>query len=432
MKVKMISGWARMGLIVLAAFNCFCATGPRIPAEPSRTEAGPAPFEPAVRMLAENLLNLIAVDRGAGEGRIRVVMEPFRNADTAEVPHAARDIERIFSAVSDKINGGMTVSRLDTSSLERADYLIEGAIGLRVPDDDPDNDPDNAPDDDPDNDPDNASDNATYNYPYNAPDVQADAGDQRRYYVSAAVVNLRERKPICRSTAWIANGGLNAAPIALYQDCPVFYKEWRQSLAAADPEGHLKVRAAMTEAETAYDNGDYEAAMALFRSVESPSAAHALPIYGGIYATSLKMGRMEMAEAAFGEIVRLSVERFNALTVKFLFKVNTADFHGGPAQRRIYEMWLRRIGAYFHEADRCMKIIGHSSPTGTPEWNDRLSLERARSARRLLAARYPDMVHRSRAEGRGFRENIIGIGTDDDRDALDRRVEIAPVECDRL
>lgn len=31
--------------------------------------------------------------------------------------------------------------------------------------------------------------------------------------------------------------------------------------------------------------------------------------------------------------------------------------------------------------------------------------------------------------GKGFSENIVGTGTDDDRDALDRRVELFVIKC---
>ncbi|MGH8604505.1 MAG: hypothetical protein ACREXR_17505, partial [Gammaproteobacteria bacterium] len=39
------------------------------------------------------------------------------------------------------------------------------------------------------------------------------------------------------------------------------------------------------------------------------------------------------------------------------------------------------------------------------------------------------ILERSKASGKGFRENVVGSGTDDARDALDRRVEFSLTDC---
>ena len=39
------------------------------------------------------------------------------------------------------------------------------------------------------------------------------------------------------------------------------------------------------------------------------------------------------------------------------------------------------------------------------------------------------LATRTRASGMGWRENIVGTGTDDVSDALDRRVEFKIVDC---
>jgi hypothetical protein len=61
--------------------------------------------------------------------------------------------------------------------------------------------------------------------------------------------------------------------------------------------------------------------------------------------------------------------------------------------------------------------------------NDRLSLQRAISIRDLLDMDAPGLAHKSRVAGLGYRENIIGTGTDDSRDAVDRRVEFKVIDC---
>ena len=76
-----------------------------------------------------------------------------------------------------------------------------------------------------------------------------------------------------------------------------------------------------------------------------------------------------------------------------------------------------------------MEIVGHSSATGTEAANDPLSLRRAQYIRQRLGAESPEVARRTRTQGMGSRHNIVGTGTDDVVDALDRRVEFAVVEC---
>ena len=49
--------------------------------------------------------------------------------------------------------------------------------------------------------------------------------------------------------------------------------------------------------------------------------------------------------------------------------------------------------------------------------------------RQRLAVEAPELAGRTRAEGMGFRQNIVGSGTDDGFDVLDRRVEFKIVPC---
>jgi outer membrane protein OmpA-like peptidoglycan-associated protein len=74
-------------------------------------------------------------------------------------------------------------------------------------------------------------------------------------------------------------------------------------------------------------------------------------------------------------------------------------------------------------------VVGHASRTGSEAFNDQLSLQRAVSIKQRLVAEAPALDPRLRATGMGFRQNIIGTGTDDARDALDRRVEFKVTGC---
>jgi outer membrane protein OmpA-like peptidoglycan-associated protein len=76
-----------------------------------------------------------------------------------------------------------------------------------------------------------------------------------------------------------------------------------------------------------------------------------------------------------------------------------------------------------------MLVTGHTSKTGPEHVNERLSLQRATVIQRRLEAGAVDTVGRLQSIGMGSRENLIGSGSDDLRDALDRRVEFKVRPC---
>jgi outer membrane protein OmpA-like peptidoglycan-associated protein len=76
-------------------------------------------------------------------------------------------------------------------------------------------------------------------------------------------------------------------------------------------------------------------------------------------------------------------------------------------------------------------IVGHTSRTGSEPYNDKLSAARSAAIRQKLGAEpgAAELLARMKTSGVGSRENIIGTGTDDVADALDRRVEFKIVGC---
>jgi outer membrane protein OmpA-like peptidoglycan-associated protein len=92
-------------------------------------------------------------------------------------------------------------------------------------------------------------------------------------------------------------------------------------------------------------------------------------------------------------------------------------------------MWLRQIAREATSAKVCMNIVGHTSRTGSEQANDALSLQRAGYVRQRLTTEAAELGPRTKPVGMGFRQNIVGSGTDNAVDALDRRVEFKIVPC---
>jgi outer membrane protein OmpA-like peptidoglycan-associated protein len=92
-------------------------------------------------------------------------------------------------------------------------------------------------------------------------------------------------------------------------------------------------------------------------------------------------------------------------------------------------MWLRLVAREVAASGTCLTIVGHTSKTGNEQYNDRLSLQRAVAVQKRLESQAPETTGRLQSVGMGFRENLVGSGSDDLRDALDRRVEFKVRNC---
>lgn len=121
----------------------------------------------------------------------------------------------------------------------------------------------------------------------------------------------------------------------------------------------------------------------------------------------------------------------NRLAVKFLFQPGTTQFYQDQALSGQYPVWLQQIATqsaqYTAKANDCIEVSGHTSRTGSPQVNERLSLQRAEYVKRRLDADAPQLALRLVTVGSGSNQNMVGTGKDDLSDALDRRVEFKPV-----
>jgi len=97
---------------------------------------------------------------------------------------------------------------------------------------------------------------------------------------------------------------------------------------------------------------------------------------------------------------------------------------------RIYGIYIRQIAKLVAAVPSCrIKIIGHSSRTGREAYNDTLSMQRSVWILKEMSSYVPEIADRAETSGRGFRENIVGTGTDDITDEIDRRVEFKFSKC---
>jgi hypothetical protein len=260
------------------------------------------------------------------------------------------------------------------------------------------------------------------------------------YSLSVAVTDRGNGLVIAQSAARFQQAGLDSTPTRFYADSPSLvrdrsvdgYVKTAETTAGnlADPlyVSQLPTEALLAAALTAYNDGRWDDALAGYTAAAARPEGQTLRTFNGIYLCDIHLGKKAAAEEAFGKIAALGLAT-NNLAVKLLFRPGSTEFVADPALSGEYPMWVRQIGLATKASGSCLHIVGHTSHSGTEAVNDRLSLSRATAVRTLLEKEVPGLARQTTVTGEGFRKNIIGTGTDDERDALDRRVEFEVQPC---
>ncbi len=371
------------------------------------------PFEQAVRALANDLLYQVQVERG-GIGLLgkltesKVVLDPFVDAKSGDVVNASRRIEEIILEEGYNNFQNISLSRLTPDKLREADYVMSGVI----------------------------------NFDLSKP---SDLTKAEKYYrVSSSMFSRKTGKILANSNLWISEKELDYLPIPSYKDSPVYLKDSRvESLitttetpvgksAHTDYYESLSTTALLVQADTAYEDKNYKKASRLYNLATKREDGQIMKTYAGSYEANLKLGNTGTAKQMFRKLLETSVKENRKLNLKFLFSVNRIEFLEDYALRKQYDNWLREISLFLQDHHYCFQIVGHSSRTGDVEYNHTLSIERAKKVQTLMQAYFPQVMQKSRAVGKGFEQNMVGSGTDDLRDAIDRRVEFFIVDCSQL
>ena len=349
------------------------------------------PLADAIRVATAGLLQ--QVPQTAGRERRVAVLDPTLDAGTGQQTNATIVVDK---AVAEQIaqGGAFEVLPFEATSLAKASHLLTGTLQRT----------------------------------------------QGGYGVNLALVDLKAGIVVAQSSAMARPEGVDMRPLAYYRDSPVVVKDRvidGYVRTAITPPGqkadanYLQRIAAATvinDATMLYNAARYREALGEYRSALSMPAGDQIRALNGLYLSHVKLGQMAEAEEAFGRLVSYAIAA-NSLGVKFLFNPGSVEFWSDPKVTGAYGMWLRQIAKQTSAAKVCMDVIGHSSATGTEAVNDALSLRRAVSIKRRLGVEMPEVLNRLRTQGMGAKQNIVGTGSDDVVDALDRRVEFAIVDC---
>lgn len=368
----------------------------------ARTSDLPVNFNTAISMLANNLLIQVKDKQGMldGFGQKKIVLEPFIDTKSHQVVKVSRQIEQIiFRETKKNFADKFTIKRLIPENNTQANYVMHGVLLYE-----------------------------TYR--------KKNKG--KFYHVLSSVIDKKTMQVVAKSDVWISNKNLDyvtvtESPMVIQGSQSIAEEVVKLNIGAQTPSNYktfLTVAALITKADAAYENKDYRTALRLYTQVtkkQSFEKKKMMNVYVGLYRTNIHLGNMNAAEKAFGKLVALSIEKYNTLGVKFLFLVSKTKFD--RKLKSEYPIWLRQIGKYFQKNNLCLNIVGHSSHTGKPQYNCRLSLNRAEAIQQKLQPYYNRVKKKSKSIGKAWKQNIVGSGSDNAQDAIDRRVEFKVVSC---
>ena len=264
--------------------------------------------------------------------------------------------------------------------------------------------------------------------------------DKGLYRLNMSVTEIRAGLVVAQSAARVRDDSVDVTPTPFFRESPAIAKDRvtegqikTAETAVEQPADavyieRLPTSAVVNEGMAAINVGKYAEALPFYEEAAKRQDGQQLRVYNGLYMIYWNLGRSGEAEGAFGKIVAIGLAT-NNLAVKFLFRPGSTDFWPDPKISGPYPIWLRQIAQQMKETKTCLRVVGHTSRTGSEQLNERLSLRRADFIKQRLIAENREPATRIETAGVGSRENIIGSGTDDQRDALDRRVEFRVTPC---
>ena len=262
------------------------------------------------------------------------------------------------------------------------------------------------------------------------------------FRVWLTVIDLRTGKVVAKQLDRSTIDSVNPEPLKFYSDSPTWHKDKTVlgyinscqvntnigDAADADYLARLPAAAIVNEAILAYSAGRVPAAHQLYKEASSLADPGDLRVLNGLYLTSWQLGQRDGARDAFNKLVASGLD-LKRVPMKFLFKPGGTEFNQIGDLSQQYQLWVASLAQEVGKAQACVRIVGHTSRTGSARFNETLSRQRAEVIQRMLERGNRSLGTRLSAAGVGSREALIGLGTDDQRDALDRRVEFRVVDC---
>lgn len=254
----------------------------------------------------------------------------------------------------------------------------------------------------------------------------------------AVLVDTKSGKVLSRSSAIARADGMTQAPTPFFRDSPVlvrddFLESHQATLRSASGDSvhprllqDLRVRAQLARPIDLYNRERYPEALREFKQVASSPQGETLTSQVGIYVAGTQVGAEQDVARASERIVEKGLQS-RGVELKIYFRPDSVTPTSKPPfdSMRLVSAAAQRVAS----SNQCLTVIGHTSRTGSATYNKTLSLKRAEFIKEQMIRASPASRTRLTAEGRGFDDNLVGTGRDDDTDIADRRVEFRARGC---
>ena len=268
------------------------------------------------------------------------------------------------------------------------------------------------------------------------------AGPREAYRFCLVLADLKTGKIVSKGVARAQIAGVDGTPTTVFRQSPVWttdpatqaYISTCQASKVGDSVSKdfldgLTTASLISQGDAAFNSGSYQQALNFYSTAKRSPTGDQLKAYNGVYLSYLRLNQDAQAADAFGDAVGYGLRR-NRLAVKFLFQPGSTQFYQDPTMTSQYPVWLQQIARQTSQvtakANECIEVSGHTSRSGSPQINERLSLQRAEYVKNRLEADAPQLGNKLIAVGSGSNQMMVGTGKDDLSDALDRRVEFKP------
>lgn len=386
-----VAGWRALFLIFCAAISAGCAEIP-IPPEVSY---------PNVRIAARNAAFVLADQiKRTGDGDGAIWVSPAINLHSGEITASGRELEVLLSLDLKTLLGNSVVQNLDTKETPSWNWVLAPTVQFEKP--------------------------------------QDGKLEESWFKISVAAVSPRG-KSLPGVTFRVNAHQFDATPSRFFRDAPLvltgtfhdtrqeFYKGSKSNVALDIRNRFISTEGFLQEAVSSYEAGDFRRAIKSFDKIIEKDTDN-LTALSGKYQSFFELGSTTEAESALGQLMSAAIKQGN-ISFKFLFQVRSIEFRDDIDITQRYQSWLKQIARQINASGMCMNVLGHASRSGSLEYNQQLSESRAGSVMSQLLKHVPELKGRIKAEGRSYRDNIVGSGTDDATDAIDRRVAFQLHSC---
>ncbi|WP_089177708.1 OmpA family protein [Bosea sp. AS-1] len=360
----------------------------------------PVPFQQALQKAADDLFGKASLT----DRQIDLVIDPLIDAASGSQSTATRSMQQTLIEIARKSYPRFAIRAFDSETLARKPVVLVGTF--------------------------TAVNNSGV----------AD-GPKDAYRICLTLADLKSNSVVSKGVARAQIEGVDVTPTPFYRESPLWAQDPATSAYVKTCQGtklgeaidpayveRLTANALVNDGILAYESQHFREALAYYRAARKLPGGEQHRVRIGTYLAASKLARRDDMVDAFGDLVDYGLGT-NQLMVKLLFKPGTTQFIDDPRITEPYPMWLSQIATHARQKGACLEVVGHTSHTGLPQVNERLSTLRAQFVMDLLLTGAPENRSRIIATGRGFKENLIGTGKDDSSDALDRRVEFKVIGC---